>query len=187
MTPQQLITASGGLLTARNILTTPLSAAQWLSTLSTALATQKAAANCAATPVPSVCTASNALGTLTFGGSASAQLCQLASVNGSSCASSYLPEPGLSANLDVLQTLTTLAELANGTTPVDVQAALGMTGVSDSTLTLTLVQPPAIVYGPTGTIATTAQTKAELKLTVPGPAWSTSRSRQPRAPGPSPR
>ncbi len=168
VTPQQLITASGGLLTASNVLTTQLSAAQWLSTLSTALATQKAAVNCAASPVPSVCTASAALGTLTFGGSASAQLCQLVSVNGSSCSSSYLPQPGLSANLDVLQTLTTLAELGNGTTPVDVQAALGMPGVSGSTLTLTLVQPPSIVYGPTGTVGTTAQTSADLKLTVPG-------------------
>ena len=136
--------------------------------LSTALATQKAGVNCAASPVPSVCTASAALGTLTFGGSASAQLCQLVSVNGSSCSGSYLPQAGLSANLDVLQTLTTLAELGNGTTPVDVQAALGMPGVSGSTLTLTLVQPPPIVYGPTGTVGTTAQTSADLKLTVPG-------------------
>lgn len=164
MTVQQLITASGGLLTMGNVLTTSLTGAQWLTILTAALNVEKLAANCGASPVPSVCTASAALGTLNFGGSASAKLCQLVTVNGTGCGT--VTQAGLSANLDVLQTLTTLAEVANGTAPIDIQSALGITGISDSTLTLSLIQPPQIAYGPAGTTATSALVSAELKLTT---------------------
>ncbi len=165
---QQLITASGGLLTASNVLTTSLTAAQWLSILTTALYTQESGVSCGASPVPSVCTAYTALGTLTFGSSSFAELCQLVTIDGDGCSGGNLSEAGLSANLDVLQTLTTLAELVNGSTPINVQAALGITGVSASTLTLTMTQPPQIAYGPVGstTTATSALIGAELKLTT---------------------
>jgi uncharacterized membrane protein len=166
VTVQQLITASDGVLTPSNILTTSLPASSWLTLLTTALGTQQSALNCSSTPTPSVCTAYTALQSLSFGGS-SATLCQLVTINGPSCNNGYLSEPGLSTSLDVLQTLTTEAELANGTNAINIQSALGgITGVSSATLSLQVVQPPQIAYGPVGTTANTAQVTADLQLNL---------------------
>jgi uncharacterized membrane protein len=174
VTLQQLITASGGILTPSNVLTQNISAGQLLSWLTIALNTQQSGSNCGGTPVPSVCSAYSALLPLDFG-SATTQLCHLVSINGSSCGSGNplvsnedLPKPGLSANLDVLQILTTDAEAANGTGALNVQSALGITGVSAATLSLNLINPPQIAYGPVGTKATTAQVSADLQLIVAG-------------------
>src|ERR1700722_1155156 len=166
VTISQLVTASGGLLTPSNVMTTSLSAGQWLTIVQDAVANQVAQLNCGATPVPSPCTASTALGTLGTGG-VSAQLCQLVSVNGSPCTNGSLSSPALSANLNVLPLLTTEAELANGTSAINVTSALGITGVTTAQLYLTLVQPPQVAYGPVGTTASTAQVQADLKLTLP--------------------
>jgi hypothetical protein len=68
----------------------------------------------------------------------------------------------------VLQILTTDAEVTYGTGPLNVQSALGITGVSAATLSLDLIKPPQIAYGPVGTQATTAQVSADLQLTVAG-------------------
>ena len=163
---QQLITASGGALTTSNVLTTSLSAAQWLSILTAAVNTQQGALSCSATPVPSPCAAYTALQSLTFG-SSPVKLCQLVSINGSTCGGS-VSENGLSTNLDVLQTLTTEAELANGSNALNVQSALGITGVTSSTLSLDLIQPPQIAYGAVGVTATTAEVSADLQLNVAG-------------------
>jgi uncharacterized membrane protein len=163
VTVQQLITASAGTLTPSNVLTVNLPASSWLSFLTTAINTQQAAANCAATPEPSVCVAYPALKSLSFGGS-SVTLCQLVTINGQNCGGSNLSEAGLSASLNVLQTITTEAELANGTNAINVQSALGITGVGAATLTLQVVSPPQLAYGPAGTTATSAQVTADLKL-----------------------
>jgi uncharacterized membrane protein len=162
VTVQQLITASGGTLTPGNVLSTSLPASSWLSILKTAVNTEKSALNCAATPTPSACVAYPALQALSFGGSG-VTLCQLVTINGPGCGG-VLPEAGLSASLDVLQTLTTEAELANGTNAINVQSALGITGVGAATLGLQVVSPPQLAYGPAGTIATSAQVTADLKL-----------------------
>ena len=87
----------------------------------------------------------------------------------------------MSANLDVLQLLTTEAEVANGSNAINVQSALGITGVTSSTLSLVVGQPPQVAYGPVGTTATTAQVTADLKLNVLGVGSWTSRSRRHRA------
>ena len=163
VTVQQLITASAGTLTPSNVLTINLPASSWLSFLTTAVNTQQSAANCAATPTPSACVAYPALQSLSFGGS-SVTLCQLVTINGQSCGGSNLSEAGLSASLDVLQTITTEAELANGTNAINVQSALGITGVGAATLTLQVVSPPQLAYGPAGATATSAQVNADLKL-----------------------
>ncbi len=89
------------------------------------------------------------------------------SVNGSSCASGTLSTPALSASLNALQMLTTEAELANGTNAINVTSALSITGVTTATLYLTLIQPPAVEYGPVGTTAQTSQLSADLQLTLP--------------------
>jgi uncharacterized membrane protein len=163
VTLQQLMTASAGALTPSNILTVSLPASSWLSFLTTAIGTQQSALNCSATPEPSACVAYPVLGSLSFGGS-SVSLCQLVTINGPNCGGTDIPEAALSASLNVLQTLTTEAELANGTNAIDIQSALGITGVGDATLTLQVVSPPQLAYGPAGTTATSAQVNGDLKL-----------------------
>jgi uncharacterized membrane protein len=174
VTVQQLITASGGVLTPSNVLTQNISAAQLSDWLTIALGTQQAAVNCATTPEPSVCTAYSALGSASFG-STTSKLCQLVAidqtpVNEPNCPNNgNLSQAGLSTSLDVLQTLTTEAELTNGTNALNVQSALGITGLTGATLSLQLIQPPEVAYGPVGTTATTAQVSADLQLNL-GPA-----------------
>ena len=79
-----------------------------------------------------------------------------------------MSQAGLSANLDVLQFLTTEAELANGSNAINVQSALGITGVTSATLSLVVGQLPRVGYGAVGTTASTAQVTADLKLTLSG-------------------
>jgi uncharacterized membrane protein len=169
VTVQQLITASAGALTPSNILTASLPASSWLSFLTIAIGSQQAASNCSATPTPSACVAYPALMALTSG-SSTMTLCQLATINGPtngpSCGPT-LPEQGLSASLNVLQTVTTVAELANGTNAINIQSALGITGVTAATLTLQVVSPPQLAYGPVGTTATSAQVNGDLQLSGP--------------------
>jgi len=175
VTIRQLVTASGGLLTSSSVMTTSLSAGQWLLILNDAVANQTAQLNCGASPVPSPCNAGQALTGLDFGG-ASAALCQLVSINMGSIASgctnstlttTTLSTPALSAGLNVLQMLTTEAELANGSSALNVTSALGITGVTTAQLYLTLVQPAQVAYGIVGTTASTAQVQASLQLTLP--------------------
>ena len=163
----QLITASGGLLTTSNVMTTSLTGSQWLAIWTDAVSNQVAQLSCGSSPTPDPCNAGTALSGLDFSGSSSAKLCQLVSVNGSTCANGALSTPALSASLNVLQLLTTEAELANGTSALDVTSALGITGVTTAMLTLTLVQPPAVRFGVVNTTAKTAQVQADLQLTLP--------------------
>ena len=135
-TVNQLITASAGLLSTSNVLTTSLTGAQWLSIFKTAADNQQALLNCGASPEPSPCVAYTNLGSLTFGGNTTAKLCQLVSINGSTCSGGNALEAGLDANLDLLQTLTTEAELANGANAIDLGTSLGLAGVTDAQLTL---------------------------------------------------
>ncbi len=167
VTISQLVAASGSLLTTSNVMTTALTGSQWLALWSSAVATQVAQLNCSSTPTPLPCTAITALNTLDFSSSTSAQLCQLVSINGSTCSSGNLSTPVLSANLSVLQMLSTEAELANGTSAIDLGTSLGITGVSDAKLTLDLLQIPQVAFGPVGTTATTAQLSSDLQLNVP--------------------
>ncbi len=169
VTLNQLIAASGGLLTGSNATTTSLSGSQWLTIWRTAVANQVSQLNCGASPTPSPCNAGTALSSLTFTGSNSVQLCQLVSVDGSTCASGVLSTPGLSASFDVLQMLTTEADVANAGSGFDVTSALGITGVTSSILTLTVGQVPQVGYGPvTTTTASAGQITADLKLNVQG-------------------
>ena len=109
------------------------------------------------------------------------QLCQLVSINGSTCANGTLSTPALSASLDVLQMLTTEAELANGTSALDVSSPQHPRRHRRQ-LYLTLDPAPQVAYGPVGTTAQTAQLQADLKLSVSRRGrCSTSRCRRPRA------
>jgi uncharacterized membrane protein len=166
---RQLVTASGGLLTTSNVMTASLTGAQWLAIWNDAVANQVAQLNCGASPEPLPCEASTGLSALSFNASTSAQLCQLVSVNGSTCASgATLSTPALATSLNVLQMLTTEAELANGANALDLGTSLGITGVTDAKLTLDLTQVPQVAFGPVGTAAQAAQISSDLQLSVQG-------------------
>ena len=174
----QLITASGGALSANNVLTTSLSAQQWQSIWQTATANQVTllGLNCSATPTPTTCAAKTALSStyLTLTPSKSVELCQLLTVNFNNtnygCGSGPIPTQGLNASVNVLQSLTAEAELANGSSGVNLNVA-GMLGGSDGllnfgsvNLSLQMIQPAQVAYGPVGTTATTAQVKSTLSV-----------------------
>ncbi len=61
VTLSQLMTASGGLLTSSNVMTTSLTGAQWLSIWSAAVANQVGLLSCGSSPTPPPCNASTAL------------------------------------------------------------------------------------------------------------------------------
>jgi uncharacterized membrane protein len=168
VTVQNLIDASGGVLTPSNVLSTTLTPAQWDSFFLSAVTTQAAGLVCGGSPTPYPCTAKASLPTLggSMTGSASASLCQLVSINGSSCSSGNLTESGLQASLNVFQILDTEAELANGSNALVVGTALNL-GLLSATMTVSLIQPPQIAYGPVGTTASTAQINVDLKISVP--------------------
>jgi uncharacterized membrane protein len=179
---KDLITASGGVLTTSNIMTATLTSSQWLTIWTNAVANQTASLSCGSSPTPTPCEASTGLGALTFNSSASAQLCQMVSINGSTCSSATLSTSDLSASVDLLQMLTTEAELANGSDALDVTSALSLPNVSSASLTLNLIQPAAERDGTPGSDTTagppcsststtkvcaeTAQVSSDLKLTV---------------------
>ncbi len=105
--------------------------------------------------------------------STSLQLCNIVSIDGSTCGS-QLSQVALSTNINVLQTLTTEAELANGAAGLDVTTALGLTNLGLPVpamlyLSASAIYSPVVAYGPVGTTASTGQVAATLALTVPVP------------------
>jgi uncharacterized membrane protein len=179
----QLITGSGTLLNASDVMTTSLTAAQWLTIFADAVNSQASSGPCSTGKTSQQDNASDALAKLDFGGSTSVELCQLVSVNGSSCANGSLSFSSLSAGVNVLQMLTTEAELANGSSGLDVTSALNVPGVTSAELFLNVIQPAQIAFGPVGsstaaspcpatsgtsTCAETSQVSADLKLSVLG-------------------
>jgi uncharacterized membrane protein len=186
----QLIAASGGVLTPSNVLTGSVTSANLVSFLAKAVSNQTSAGTCSSGPSTQQQNAENALtGTagntlsLSSSGGTTFQLCSLVSINGSSCANASLPFSSLSAGVNVLQMLTTAAEISNGTSGLNVDTTLNL-GVAAATLDFQSVQPAQIAYGPVGnytsssqcpapagdtsTCAHTAQVQAELKLNVLG-------------------
>jgi uncharacterized membrane protein len=189
VTLNQLITASGGLLTANNVMTASYSAAQWQNIWLDAVENQEGDLSCGATPTPLQCNAATALGpsemTLTSSSTTNVALCDLVSVNGSTCTppAATITYSGLDASLNVLQMLTTEAELVNGSSAVNVTSGLQMSGVT-GTLTTVVIQPAQVATGPVGSItspatgcpptsgtatcAETAQVSADLSLSILG-------------------
>jgi uncharacterized membrane protein len=87
-------------------------------------------------------------------------------VNGSTCANGVLAPYALSASINVLQTLITEAELANGSSALNVTSALSLPNVVSSSLYISLTQVAQIRTGGVGTVATTSQVSVDLKLTL---------------------
>jgi uncharacterized membrane protein len=94
----------------------------------------------------------------------------MVSVNGSSCTNGTLSTADLSTSLNLLQTLTTEAEAANGSNALNVTSALGLTvpglTISNVQLVLDQSQVPQVAYGPTGTAASTSQVTADLQMNL---------------------
>ncbi len=147
----QLINASAGVLTPTNILTTSLTAKQWVVLFATV------------TGNPYL--SSSFLGG-TVSAATSASLSQMASIDGSTCSSGSLSSSALATSINVLQTLTTEAEVANGNNVLDVTAALSLPNVSSAALALSLIQIPQVGYGAVGTTVSTSQINADLQLTL---------------------
>jgi uncharacterized membrane protein len=168
VTLNQLIVASGGVLTPSNVLSATITGKQLAQFMGTALSTQASTLTSNGQSVPTALTqAINAFTTLTPGISAptTLTLCKVLTVNGSGCTVS---QSALATDVNVLQTLSTEAEIANGTNALDLGTGLSLPNVTDAKLTTTLIQPPQYAFGPVGTTATTAQltTTLTLKLSV---------------------
>jgi uncharacterized membrane protein len=177
VTINQLIAASGGLLTPSNVMTASETGATWQSIWNAAVGNQVAQLNCSATPTPLPCSASTALSgpnAMVLTQSTQVPLCQLVSINqlasisGSTCTSGALSNVALATSLNALQTFTTEAEVANGTNALDLGTSLGITGVTDAKLSLAMGQIPQVAFGPVGTTASTAQLSSDLQLTYLG-------------------
>ncbi len=169
VTLNQLITASGTLLTPSNVMTQSLPGSDWSVIWEDAVANQVAQLNCSTSPTPGPCNAGPALTSL-GSWSTSASLCQMVSINGSSCGNGTLSAAALSSEVNVLQVLTSEAEAANGTKALNVTSALGLTvpglTISNVQLVLNQGQVPQLAYGATGTTASTAQVTADLQMNL---------------------
>ncbi len=173
VTLAQLITASGGLLSATNIMTAQLTAGQWLSIYESAVGSDYGTGSTAYTSL-------QALGSFSAAQSSDVKLCQLASVNvvGSTqynCSNSSISAQGLNASVNVLQMLTTEAELANGTNGINLTSALnlnsalaGIPGLSVGNVMLStqVISPAQVAYGPVGTTASDSQVQATLSMNL---------------------
>jgi uncharacterized membrane protein len=169
VTVAQLIAANPTLFTPTNVMTVSLSGTQWVTAWQNALSY-----------------AGDTTDAATLGGlggvTASAKLCQMVSINGSTCNSGSLSRPALSSSLDVLQMLTTEAEVADQNTDINLGSTLGIPGIANTKLSLSIGQVPQVAYGPVGsytssapcpapsgqtsTCASTAQVTATIKLSV---------------------
>jgi tight adherence protein G len=170
----QLINASGGLLSASNVMTTQLTAGQWLSIYDSAVGSDYGTGSTAYQSL-------QALGTFSQSSSTDVELCQMVNVQVSAstkynCTNgSQISQQGLDATVNVLQMLTTEAEVANGTNGLDLTSALnlnsalaGVPGLSvgNVMLSTTVISPADVVYGPVGTPASDAQVQATLSMNL---------------------
>ncbi|HEY1651413.1 MAG TPA: hypothetical protein VGG09_05975 [Acidimicrobiales bacterium] len=180
----QLINASGTVLSPSNILTSSVSVQNWLSFLATAIGNQTAAGTCSSGPGTQQQNAETALNGISGSGTTKLELCNFLAINGSTCASGSIPFSSLSAGINVLQMLTTMAEISNGSSGVNLGLNLNL-GLTTASVNVNAIQPPQIAYGPVGSVtdstkpcpattpatstcATTAQIDLTLNLNVVG-------------------
>ena len=147
VTVAQLVAANPTLFTPSNVLNVSLPGSQWVTAWQNALS--YAGDTTDATTVSGI-----------GGVTASAKLCQMVSINGSTCNSGSLSHPALSSSLDVLEMLTTEAEVANQNTDIDLGSSLGLPGVADTKLSLSIGQLPQVAYGPVGSYTSASQCPA---------------------------
>jgi uncharacterized membrane protein len=176
----QIIDQSGGVLSPSNVLTTSVTSGNWLKWIVGAVNAQTSAGTCSSSaPSPAV---TSALSGISTSGTTPYKLCQIVLI-GNSCASGSLPFSSLSAGVNVLQMLTTMAELSNGSSGVTLGLNLSVPNVTSASIKVAVIQPPEVAYGPVGSVtdatkpcpaaspststcATTAQISVTLNLNV---------------------
>lgn len=172
VTLSQLVTASAGLLSTGTVMSTSLTAGQWLSVYENAVASRYGTGSAAYGSL-------QALGSFSTAPSTDVNLCHLANVNVGStlynCSNSSITQQGLDASVNVLQLLIAEAELVNGTNGIDVTSALNLNsaltgdpGLSVSNVVLSTVAgtPAQLAYGPVGTTASGAQVQTTLSMNL---------------------
>jgi uncharacterized membrane protein len=168
VTLAQLITASSGLLSSTNVMTAQLTAGQWLSIYQTAVGNAYGTGSAAYTSL-------QALGTFSTAQSTDVKLCQMAVINVGSTqynCGTQISQQGLDASVNVLQLLTTEAELINGTNGINVTSAMNLTipvaglSVGNVMLSTQVIAPAQVAYGPVGTTASDAQVQATLSMNL---------------------
>lgn len=147
VTVAQLVAANPTLFTPSNVMTVSLPGSQWVTAWQNALSYSGDTTDSANL---------GGIGAVT----ASAKLCQMVSINGSTCNSGSLSYPALSSSLNVLQMLTTEAEVANQNSDIDLHSTLGIPGIADTKIDLTVGQVPQVAYGPVGSYTSSAQCPA---------------------------
>jgi uncharacterized membrane protein len=94
-----------------------------------------------------------------------------------SCSNPSISQQGLDASVNVLQMLTTEAELADGTSGIDVTAALNLTGgllnIGNVSLAFSAIHPAQVAYGPIGTTASDEQVAVTLSMNLNVPILGT--------------
>jgi uncharacterized membrane protein len=171
----QLITASAGVLTDSNVMTTALPASTWQTIWYDAVSNVAGSCSSQTPACESVTGLSSADLSTSSGSSTTIALCQLvkistsSSTNGSNalgCSSGNLSSAALTTQLNVFQTLETEAEMANGSNGINVQSVLGITNVLTDSLQTDVISPPVVAIGAVGTEAQTSQVQASLNLGI---------------------
>jgi uncharacterized membrane protein len=166
ITLAQLVNANTTTLSPSTVMTANLSAAGWLTAYINAVGNVYGTGS----------TAYATLQALSFSTAASTDvpLCNMLWVNTPgtqfNCQNSSISPQGLDASFNVLQMLTTEAELLDNNNSIDVTAALGLSSplgnFGTATLTLDVLQPEQVAYGPVGTQASTAQVTSTLNVNL---------------------
>jgi uncharacterized membrane protein len=188
VTVNQLLAVAGTVLSPTTVMTTQLGAGTWLTLFLDAVENQQQSGMCSSGTSEQTNTEA-ALNDMSAGNGTNDQfsLCQMISINGSTCNNPSITYADLSDGINVLQALTTAAEFSNGGNGISINmtnALNGLTGVTAS-LSLQAIEPPSIAYGPVGSVttttqgcpppapatetcATTSQVDASLSVSVPG-------------------
>jgi tight adherence protein G len=167
ITLAQLINANSTVLSASNVMTAELSAQGWLTAYTNAVASAYGTGSAAYAT----------LSGLNFYSSASTdyRFCDMAYVNTPgaqfNCSNTSVSPQGLDATVNVLQMLTTEAELTDGSSAIDITSQLNLPPSSlgeygTATLSFQAIQPAQYAYGPVGTSAQTSQVSATLNVNL---------------------
>lgn len=170
VTLAQLISANSSVLTPSNIMTTQLTAAQWGTVYLNAIATAYGVSSTQYTNFQTQLGSS-----LSNSSTTDIPLCDMVNVNTAAstfnCTNHSISAQGLDASVNVLQMLTTEAELSDGTSAINITSALNLPnqllgGFGNSSISFQAIQPVQTAYGPVGTTAETAQVQATVNVNL---------------------
>jgi uncharacterized membrane protein len=157
-----VIKASAGVLTPTNILTASFPPAGWAKLLGLA----DPSAGISTLGSTTACTGVNVPFTVGYVSSQPTcmTLCDIANISPWCAAGSVMPASGLGLTVNLLQALTTTADLANGTSALSLSTQLGLAPLVTASLAFTAISPPTVAFGPVGTQASNGQVSATLTI-----------------------